>query len=317
MKKIILGTLLILIATLTACEQEIVCGEGTILVEGECITTGVKHPGFEEEISESDTELLDFVDGSSCEVEITSYGVNDYSLVWEDEFSTNGELDNTKWEYMLGTGSNYGLYKWGNEEEQVYTKNLDNVEVKDGLLRITAKTTLTGYNSGRVRTKNKGDWQYGVIEVCAKIPDTLGTWPAIWMLPTDSPYGGWPYSGEIDIMEAVGFESNRVHFNIHTENDNWGTSRSIGSYSSISAISTTFHAYAIKWTETEIGFYVDGDLQFTYTPQSYDSAYWPFDTEFHLLLNIAVGGKWGGQRGIEDGTWEDHMYVDYVRVYQE
>ena len=164
---------------------------------------------------------------------------------------------------------------------------------------------------------NMGDWEYGVVEVCAMMPDTLGTWPAIWMLPTDSPYGGWPTGGEIDIMEAVGFESNTVHFNIHTLNDNWGTSRSIGDHSTINNIAGEYHRYAIKWLEEEIIFYVDGVEQFSYTPVADSYEYWPFDTEFHLILNIAVGGTWGGQRGVQDGNWDDSMYVDYVRVYQE
>ena len=118
-------------------------------------------------------------------------------------------------------------------------------------------------------------------------------------------------------MEAVGFESNTIHFNIHTKNDNWGTSRSIGSSSFIPNIDSEFHAYAVKWTAEKIIFYVDGFERFSYTPQSYSYEYWPFDTEFHVIMNIAVGGSWGGIRGIEEGPWEDSMFVDYVRIYQE
>ena len=118
-------------------------------------------------------------------------------------------------------------------------------------------------------------------------------------------------------MEAVGFETDKVHFNIHTKNDNWGTSRSIGDYSWIRDIETEYHRYGIKWLEDEIIFYVDGEEQFSYSPVQDSFEYWPFNTEFHLILNIAVGGTWGGARGVEEGTWEDSMYVDYVRVYQE
>ena len=313
MRKTLFIVMILVSLLLTGCAKtEITCGEGLKMVDGVCIIDKTEEEPKEDDVVENPTV--------TCEMNIDDYGVSNYEMVWNDEFDYEGELDETKWEYLIGNGGSYGIPGWGNNEKQYYSKDSRNVEVKDGLLRITASTygfAQYDYTSGRVRTMNSGDFKYGVVEVCAKMPDTKGTWPAIWMLPTDSPYGIWPNGGEIDIMEAVGFEKNTVHFNIHTKNDNWGTSRSIGSHSTINAIATEYHRYAIKWVEDEITFYVDGVERFSYEPVADSYEYWPFDTEFHLILNIAVGGTWGGQRGIEEGSWEDSMYVDYVRVYQE
>lgn len=244
-----------------------------------------------------------------------------YELVWAEEFDYEGMLDSDNWTYLIGNGQDYGIPGWGNGELQYYTDRLENVYVQDGRLTIKASTDGIagyGYSSGRVVTKNHADFTYGVFEVSAKMPTGLGTWPAIWMLPTNSPYGGWPYGGEIDIMEAVGFETDTVHWNIHTKAHNWGDNRSVGDHGYIPNIATEFHRYGIKWLEDQIMFYVDGVHQFTYTPEDLnDSNYWPFDSDFHFILNIAVGGSWGGQQGIQEGTWETTMEVDYVRVYQK
>jgi len=319
MKKMLAIGMLLIIVFLTGCAQTTVtCGEGTKLEDGFCVVDDdVKSP-IEEPQDPNDT--IDTPTGEICQMDIEEYAVTNYEMVWNDEFETDGMLDPLKWEYLIGNGSDYGIPGWGNNELQYYTNDEKNVNIADGILTITATTegySSYGYTSGRVRTKDLGDFQYGIVEVCAIMPDTLGTWPAIWMLPTDSPYGGWPNGGEIDIMEAVGFETDTVHFNIHTKNDNWGTSRSIGAYSNINNIATEYHRYGVKWLEDEIIFYVDGIEQFSYIPVADSFEYWPFDSEFHLLLNIAVGGAWGGQRGILDGDWDDSMYVDYVRVYQE
>ena len=323
MKKIIGLCLVVLVFTLSGCtESSVGCAEGLTLEDGVCFLEEDNQPLPEDEEQEEqeEQEEEEELPAGSCVMDINDYSVSDYEMVWNDEFETDGMLDDTKWEYLIGNGGSYGIPGWGNGELQYYSNDLKNVEVKDGELIITATTegyAQYGYTSGRVRTMNLGDFQYGVVEVCAKMPDTLGTWPAIWMLPTDSPYGGWPNGGEIDIMEAVGFESNTVHFNIHTKNDNWGNGQSVGSHSTINNIATEYHRYGIKWLENKIIFYVDGVQEFTYTPVNDEYGYWPFDTEFHLILNIAVGGAWGGIRGIEEGNWDDSMYVDYVRVYQE
>lgn len=308
MKKTIMILTLALTLLLSACQtNQVQCGEGLVLENGVCV--------IDDGVDDTPDPVSD-----TCEVSFNDYGVSNYEMVWNDEFEYNGSLDSTKWEYQIGNGGAYGIPGWGNNELQYYTNSTNNVAVQNGVLRITASTVNYAqyeYTSGRVRTKDLGDFKYGIIEVCAKLPTTLGTWPAIWMLPTDSPYGGWPTGGEIDIMEAVGYETDTIHFNIHTENNNWGSGQSVGSSSTISNIDSVYHAYAIKWTETDIIFYVDGIEHFSYNPNNLSYQDWPFDTEFHLILNIAVGGSWGGGRGIEDGSWQDSMFIDYVRVYQE
>jgi len=259
----------------------------------------------------------------ACQTDLSVYGseASSFEMVWSDEFEYEGKLDDTKWEYLIGNGGSYGIPGWGNNELQYYTDSLDNVKVQNGVLTITASTdgyAQYGYTSGRVRTMNKADFTYGVFEVCAKMPTGLGTWPAIWMLPTNSPYGGWPYGGEIDIMEAVGFEHDIVHWNIHTKAHNWGDGVSYGDNTTVPNIYEQYHRYAVRWDEFSITFYVDGIEGMTYAPGNMsDPNYWPFDSDFHMILNIAVGGAWGGQRGIQSGSWETKMEVDYVRVFQE
>ncbi|MCX7725843.1 MAG: glycoside hydrolase family 16 protein, partial [Chitinispirillaceae bacterium] len=142
---------------------------------------------------------------------------SNWELIWSDEFEYSGLPDKNKWGYDVGTGTN----GWGNNELQYYTKDsLKNAKVENGTLIITArkeKIAQSNYTSARLVTRKKGDWCYGRFEISAKLPKGRGLWPAIWMLPTDGEYGGWPKSGEIDIMENVGFEPNNIYFTIHTE----------------------------------------------------------------------------------------------------
>ena len=336
MKKIvIIVSLLILTIVLSGCKKtEITCGLGTEIIDGYCVRASLDEPVDdlipEDEVVSDDTKIpddtidpIDTVVTNACETDLSIYEdeLVEYSLVWSDEFDYEGKLDDSKWEYLIGNGRSYGIPGWGNNELQYYTDSLNNVKVGNGKLTITASTESYNqfdYTSGRVRTMNNADFKYGVFEVCAKMPVGLGTWPAIWMLPTNSPYGGWPYGGEIDIMEAVGFEHDIVHWNIHTKAHNWGDGISYGDKTYIRDINDSFHKYAVKWKEDSIQFYVDGILGMTYSPSNMsDPNYWPFDSEFHLILNIAIGGAWGGQRGIQEGTWETSMEVDYVRVFQE
>jgi beta-glucanase (GH16 family) len=242
--------------------------------------------------------------------------ISDYELVWFDEFDTDGEIDKTKWGYDIG-GSG-----WGNNELQYYTEDL-NSWVENGKMVIEArKENYMGkeYTSARVISKNKGDFLYGKIEVMAKLPTGVGTWPAIWMLPTDWRYGGWPNSGEIDIMEHVGYDQNNVHGSIHTKffNHSIGTQRS-GSRI-VDTASTEFHKYSIEWLPDRIKFFIDDHNYFTFHPNRQVSCptfgQWPFDMRFHLLLNIAVGGNWGGAQGVDETIYPQRMEIDYVRVYQ-
>jgi len=239
----------------------------------------------------------------------------DRTLVWSDEFDLPGKPDITKWNYDIG--SNNG---WGNNELQYCTDSTTNVRVEDGLLIIEArKDSLKGfgYTSTRIISKQKGDWLYGRIEVKAKLPKGLGTWPAIWMLSTDWKYGGWPQSGEIDIMEHVGYDPGVIHGTIHTETYNHMKQTQKEGKITIADAESTFHVYAIDWSENKIDFFVDDTLYHTVTRDSKDTSNeWPFDQRFHLIMNIAVGGNWGGAKGIDDSIWPQRMEVDYVRVYQ-
>lgn len=239
-----------------------------------------------------------------------------YALVWSDEFDVNGLPDSTKWSYDT-VGNAWG---WGNNELQTYTTaRIENAEVLNGKLYLTAlkeDSSSIKYSSGRLKTKGKGDWLYGKIEVRAKVPGGKGIWPAIWMLPTDWEYGDWPKSGEIDIMEHVGYEPDSLYFTVHTDayNHSIGTHKSQPVYRNDTE--SDFHVYGIEWEPKKIDFYLDGDKVFTFKNENKTFAEWPYDKRFHLLLNVAVGGDWGGKYGVDDTIFPAQMIVDYVRVYQ-
>ncbi len=234
-------------------------------------------------------------------------------LVWSDEFDYSGLPDNTKWSYDIGGNG------WGNNELQYYTENRsENARVENGKLIIEAhKESFMGkkYTSARLTTKYKGDWRYGRIEVKAKLPGGRGSWPAIWMLPTNQIYGEWPASGEIDIMEYVGYDPGVIHGTVHTQAYNHSIGTQVGQSFSVSDAESSFHVYAIEWNETKINFFVDDIKYFTFT-SSTKWEQWPFNKHFHLLLNIAVGGDWGGAQGVDTNIFPIRMEVDYVRIYQ-
>lgn len=236
------------------------------------------------------------------------------NLVWSDEFETNGLPDTTKWNYDIGDGG------WGNNELQFYTNKSENARVENGLLIIEARLDSTSekiYTSARMVTKHKGDWLYGRVEVRAKLPRGKGTWPAIWMLSTDWTYGDWPTSGEIDIMEHVGYDPGVIHGTIHTEAYNHTKGTQKEGKINIADAQDTFHVYAIEWTKDKMEFYVDDNLYHTVERDPKDDFKgWPFDQRFHLILNIAMGGNWGGKEGVDNSIWPQRMEIDYVRVYQ-
>jgi beta-glucanase (GH16 family) len=240
-------------------------------------------------------------------------------LVWADEFDTPGPPDNNKWNYDLGDGCPDNC-DWGNNELQFYTNDPKNIRVEGGHLIIEAhkeKKENKSYTSTRIISKSKGDWLYGRIEVKAKLPQGKGTWPAIWMLSTDWKYGGWPESGEIDIMEHVGYDPGVIHGTIHTEAYNHMKQTQKEGKITITDCQDNFHLYTIEWTKDKIDFFVDDQLYHTVTRDPED-AYkeWPFDQRFHLIMNIAVGGNWGGAQGVDESIWPQKMEIDYVRVYQ-
>ncbi|WP_316766192.1 glycoside hydrolase family 16 protein [Pedobacter frigiditerrae] len=232
---------------------------------------------------------------------------------WADEFDYNGLPATGKWDYDLG-GSG-----WGNNEKQYYTNSLANASVADGKLSITAKKeSMNGmaYTSTRLVTRNKLDVLYGRIEVSAKLPTGKGTWPAIWMLPTDRAYGDWPKSGEIDIMEHVGYDQNNVHFTTHTEAYYFKINTQKTSTKMIPDASSAFHKYRVDWTPYAVRGYYDDVIIFEFANEGKGYKVWPFDKRFHLLLNLAIGGDWGGSQGIDDNIFPQKMEVDYVRYYK-
>lgn len=238
-----------------------------------------------------------------------------YQLVWSDEFNYTGLPDESKWSYDVG-GSG-----WGNNEAQYYTDSrLKNAEVKGGYLYINAiKEDFEGkkYTSARLVTRTKGDWLYGRIEVKAKLPDGVGMWPAIWMLPTDYAYGGGFTSGEIDIMENLGYIPYYIAATVQTKSYNAPLGTQKTAIINISDCYTEFHKYILEWETGEMRIYVDSQLYLTFKNDNTGFETWPFDKQFHLLLNIAVGGTYGGAQGIDDTIFPRTMVIDYVRVYQK
>lgn len=241
------------------------------------------------------------------------------TLVWSDEFDGHGAPDPSKWGYDTGDGCPH-MCGWGNNELQYYTHDrLQNARMENGNLIIEAHRELINsraYSSARLVSKHKGDWTYGKITARAKLPKGKGVWPAIWMLPTNWEYGGWPESGEIDIMEFVGYMPDSLFGSVHTERFNHviGTQVTKGIYSN--TLSSEFHEYGVEWNADKIDFLFDGKVFQTFHNRREGHTAWPFDKDFHVILNVAVGGNWGGKEGIDTSIWPQRMEVDYVRVYQ-
>ena len=255
---------------------------------------------------------------------------SEWELVWSDEFDGE-DLEGDKW------SPNVWPARKVNDEDQAYTPREKNLRVEDGNLVIEArKEDYEGasYTSGRVHTAGKGDFLHGRFEVRAKLPFGRGTWPAIWMLPSD-PYkysttckegedwqgsatcDAWPNSGEIDIMEHVGYQMGHIHGTVHNEAYYWLKWEQRKGRILIDDVADTFHVYALEWSPERIDAFVDGSLYFTYINENNGWESWPFDQPFHLILNIAIGGAWGRAGGpIDDSIFPQRMVVDYVRVYQ-
>ena len=227
-------------------------------------------------------------------------------MVWEDDFNTAGAPDDTKWTYDLGTGSN----GWGNGESQSYTNDSENVIVEDGSLKITAIKEGANYTSARIKSQGLYEFTYGRVEVRAKLPASQGTWPAIWMLGSNFTTVGWPQAGEIDIMEQTGGDKTRVLGTCHWFNTAGSNNASYGENTIVENSSSEFHLYTVEWTEGAIKIYVD-DVQYYELTNSVDL---PFNADFFLILNVAMGGSLGGN--IDPAFTEDTMEIDYVKVFQ-
>jgi len=237
--------------------------------------------------------------------------------VWADEFDGD-KLDQTKWTFETGG------HGWGNRELQNY--RFSNTEVSDGTLKIIARKEQSGnneYSSSRIVTRDKFSFKYGRVVASARLPEGRGTWPAIWMMPQESKYGNWPDSGEIDIMEYVGYQSDRVHASIHTKayNHKIGTQKT-GSLK-VDNLTTEFHKFELIWEPGSISIFVNDNLIRAFRYNSiFDQAHeskdaFPFDQEFYLIMNLAIGGDWGGQQGVDDSIFPTTFEIDYIRVYQK
>jgi len=236
-----------------------------------------------------------------------------YVQVWGDEFNTPGLPDSTKWGYEIG--------KIRNAELQYYTsKRLENARIEDTVLIIEArKEKFSGadYTSASLISKGIGDWKYGKVEISAKVPTGKGTWPALWMMPTYSEYGSWPKSGEIDIMEYVGYDPQKLHYTTHFEGTNGTGHESSGSNSTfITNPYEKFIKFTMVWTPIRIVWYANDKAFHSYGKPANDSRRWPFDKEFYLILNLAYGGSWGGLQGVDDTKLPHKFLIDYVRVFQ-
>ena len=254
---------------------------------------------------------------------------NEYELVWSDEFRGEGKPDPEKWGYEIGYIRNF--------EEQYYTDRRENVRLERGKLVIESRLEkiknkdykssqdknwrkqrkLSEYTSASVTSKGFGEWKYGRIEVRARLPKGLGAWSAIWMLGANIDEVGWVKSGEIDIMENVGFDPNFVIGTVHTEAYNYENNDPRSGKIKIAEPHDEYHNYIIEWTPGKIDFFVDEAIYYTFKNEKKTTAEWPFDQKFHLKINNAVGGTWGGRKGIDDKSFPQTMYIDYVRVYQK
>lgn len=229
------------------------------------------------------------------------------TLIFEEGFDTDGAPDPAVWNYDLGNG----VDGWGNFESQYYTNRPENVRVENGILTITAQREAfagSEFTSARIQSYQKFEFQYGRVEVRAKLPSGGGTWPAIWLLGADFETNAWPASGEVDIMEHAGNDQNRISGTTHDPINFAGNARTGSTV--VPGVSDDFHIYALEWTATELRFYVDGQQYHAVS----NSAGLPFNKDFFLILNVAMGGTFGGE--IDPAFTQSSFEIDYIRVYQ-
>jgi beta-glucanase (GH16 family) len=248
----------------------------------------------------------------ACDSDSKTDPQKERKLIWSDEFEKTGLPDPSKWDYEAGLVRN--------NEAQYYTRaNTKNARVENGMLVIEAhKESFENaqYTSASLITKGKKSFKYHRIEVRAKLPMARGTWPAIWLLGENINQKGWPACGEIDIMENVGFDSLRIHANIHTEAYNHVKKTNKGNSIIVSKPWEDFHVYTVDWQKDKLDFFVDDQLYFTFKKERQSDDVWPFDNPHYLILNLAIGGAWGGQKGIDDKGFPHQYFIDYVRVYE-
>lgn len=241
----------------------------------------------------------------------------DWKLVWQDDFDYEGLPDAQKWLY--DTAGN--IAGWGNNEAQFYThERIENAFVEDGKLKIVAiHEEMNGKHFTSARLMTKADWKYGKIEVRAKLPEGIGTWSAIWMMPGGWTFhdGNWPDVGEIDIMEHVGHNLGVIHASAHSRDYQWQKGTQKTGVINVPNVDTEFNNYILEWDEKVMKTYVNDSLYFVYENEGLGKTKWPYDKPFYLILNIAVGGAWGDDQGIDTAAFPQTMEVDYVKVFQK
>lgn len=235
-----------------------------------------------------------------------------WQLIWQDEFVQPGLPDPQRWTYEYG--------RVRNREAQYYTRGrLENAAIEDGHLVITARRENwegAEYTSASLTTQNTFAFTYGKVEVRAKVPPGRGTWPAIWTLGTQRAQTGWPECGEIDLMEYVGFDPDHFHFTVHTGAYNHRRGNQRGAKRPVAQSSEAFHTFGLLWTPERLEWFFDGEKVFEYRNEGTGHRAWPFDLPQYLIVNLAIGGAWGGQHGIDDSIFPARFLVDYVRVWQ-
>jgi beta-glucanase (GH16 family) len=235
-----------------------------------------------------------------------------WTLVFADEFDGAGTPDPARWTHEIGYIAN--------EEKQYYTSRTENARVEGGSLVIEARRERWmgyDYTSARLNTKGRAEFLYGKVEVRAKLPTGRGTWPAIWMLGANIDQAGWPGCGEIDVMENVGFDPQTIVASVHTTAYNHTLNTQKNATTRLEAPWADFHVYAAEWYPDRIEAFVDGQRYFTFRNEGTGSRTWPFDKPQFVILNLAIGGTWGGQKGIDDSLFPHRLVVDYVRVYRQ
>jgi len=245
----------------------------------------------------------------------------EWEIIWSDEFNED-EIDSSKWNKLLWKSGHV------NNEQQAYTDRDTNIFIRNGKLVIRGliepgyygvdylgNSYTADYTSGRVNTYNKANWTYGKFDIHAKLPKGNGSWPAIWMLGENISSVGWPNCGEIDIMEHVGFEDGKIHGSIHTSQYNHMLGTQLSGSKIISTATDTFHTYSLEWSPTYLRYLIDDEpFYFIYNMSDGDKSKWPFDDSQYLILNLAIGGDWGGIYGVDPSAFPMEMEVDYVHV---
>jgi beta-glucanase (GH16 family) len=242
-----------------------------------------------------------------------------YILSWSDEFERSGFPDLSKWSF----DTEYNATGWHNDEKQYYSAGrLENARVEGGRLIIEARaetmnvarfpdTAGQKFTSARLTTRGRGEWRGGFFEVRAKLPCGRGTWPALWLLPVDGGEG-WK-NGEIDIMEHVGHQAGIVHHSVHTSRANFRRGNHPSAAMKLPDACRAFHNYQLLWSDDALAIGVDGRAAFTY--RRAEGAEWPFDQPFYLLINLAIGGVWGGAKGSDEKAFPARLEIEHVRIF--